>query len=188
MGDSDSLIGEVTSGIAGEFSKLGKSITSQVTGSKPKDPATSTAAKQVTGFGKAITSQIFGSKPELAPKANSTPPATSFLDELKKMGRSVTAQVSGAEDLSGEQVSEMAKKDEEFSKQEADALKARIAKIYEEYQAKKKQMDEELKRKLAEKEQHQEEGEKLMQQNEAASFANPAIAKTRAEIKNYGAE
>jgi len=186
--NDDSLIGEVTSGIAGEFSKLGKSVTSQITGSTPKNPADATAVKQVTGFGKAITGQLFGSKPESTQKAKSIPQPASFLDELKKMGRSVTAQVSGAEDLTGEQVSEMAKKDEEFSKQEADALKARIAKIYEEYRAKKKQMDEEIKSKLAQEEQHQKEGEVLMQKNEEVSLNNPAIAKTRAEIKNYGAE
>ena len=186
--NDDSLIGEVTSGIAGEFSKLGKSVTSQITGSTPKDPSSSTAAKQVTGFGKAITGQLFGSKPESTQKAKSTPQPASFLDELKKMGSSVTAQVSGAEDFTAEQVSQMAKKDEEFSKQESDVLRTRIAKVYEEYQAKKKQIDEEIKSKLTQEEQHQKEGEVLMQKNEEASFANPAIAKTRAEIKNYGAE
>lgn len=188
MADGDSIVGEVASGIAGEFSKFGKSITSQVTGSIPKNPADATAAKQVTGFGKAIAGQLFGSKPESAPKTKSNPAPTSFLDELKKMGRSVTAQVSGAEDLSGEQVSEMAKRDEEFSSQETEAVRARIAKVYEEYRMKKEQMDEEMKRKMAQEEQHQKEGEELMQKNEEASFANPAIAKTRAEIKNYGAE
>ncbi len=188
MIDSDSVVGEVASGFAGEFSKLGKSITSQVTGSKPKDPATSTAVKQVDGFGKAITSQIFGSKPETGAKAKSAPAPTSFLDELKKMGKSVTAQVSGAEDFDKEQIDQMAKKDEEFSKQEADALHARIAKVYEEYQAKKRKGEEIRQQQKAQEEQKKKEAEVLMQKNEEELLQNPAVAKTRAEIKNYGAE
>lgn len=188
MDDGDSLAGEVASGIAGEFSKFGKSLTSQVTGSTANNTPKADAGGQIKGFGKAITGQIFGSKPESAQKTKSASKPTSFLDELKKLGRSATAQVSGAEDFTTDQISDMAKKDEEFSKQEADVLRAQIAKIYEEYQAKKKQIDEEVKRKLVGEEVRQKEANELMEKNGEASFANPAIAKTRAEIKNYGAE
>lgn len=188
MDDGDSLIGDVASGISGEFSKLGKSLASQVTGSTTNSALNADAGQQITGFGKTITGQIFGSKPESAQKTKSVPKPTSFLDELKKLGRSATAQVSGAEDLSADQISEMAQKDEEFSKQETDVLRARIAKIYDEYQEKRKKDEEERKQKLMGVEQKSKEAEILMEENKKASLTNPAIAKTRAEIKNYGAE
>ena len=186
--NDDSLIGEVASGVAGEFSKFGKSITSQVKGSTPADTQNTDSSNQITGFGKAITGQIFGANPESAPKPKSTPQPASFLDELKKMGRSVTAQVSNSEDFNKGQVAEMAKKDEDFSKQEADVYRSRIARIYQEYQAKKRQDEEKRKQILVQEEQKKQEADAFMQEKKDRNSPNAAIDKSRAEIKNYGAE
>ena len=187
MNDGDSIVGEVASGIAGEFSKLGKTVTSQLAGSKPKDPQAASPQKEIGGFAKTITGQLFGSKPEPSPKAQNIPQPFSFLDELKNMGRSVSAQVAGAEDLSSKQIAAMAKKDDEFSEKEAQTLRTRIAQIYQEYQAKKKNEEQEKQQQqLAVQEQKKKQGEFEKQKRQIS--VNPMVERAKAEIKNYGAE
>jgi len=59
MPDIGDLVGEV----AQEFSKLGKSVTSQITGSSPAAPSKTddfSVKDQAKGFGKSLTAQLFG--------------------------------------------------------------------------------------------------------------------------------
>lgn len=179
MPDISDIVGGFAAGIAdgasqigGEFKKVGHTVVSQVTGSLPPagshdDSSIKEAAGKLAGSGDDNNS-VWG--------------------EFRKMGKSVSAQVSGDEDIGGDAISEMTKKDKDFSKTEYVAVRAKVKQIYEEYEAKKKK--EEAMRKQAEdvQEAQKEEVKELQEEKKKDEFVNPAIQKARAEIKNYGAE
>ena len=159
MADDDGIISEIAGAVAGEFKKFGKSASSQITGSSNQTPQQSTNAAKTTDTS-----------------------AHSVLDEFKLLGKSAAAQISGHTDDAN--LATLAKKDKEFSKAAEAQVKARIASLYEEYAAKKarEQQQQVLVEKQQEEVNAQQETEVKKQQT------NSAIQKTRAEIKNYGAE
>ena len=115
--------------------------------------------------------------------------AGAFGEELKKFGKTAVSQVTGKPQDQGTATvvdpKAMAKSDKEFSKQGEAEVRARIAQIYQEYAAKraKEQKQEQLVQNRKEEQGKLEVGEVKKQE-----MADPSIAKTRAEIKNYGAE
>lgn len=190
MGDGDSIAGEVVSTIAGELSKLGKSVTSQITRSNLSNSSTPgdfSLKDQAKGFGKSLTTQVFGgSDSSQLPKSKPVSEPTSISDQLKKFGTSLTGQLSGS-DYTSEQISEMTKRDDHLSEQEREAVRAKIAQIYGEHAVKRKK-----EKQLAEQQQVQiEQGkkeEKEMIQVRQKQEVNPMVERAKAEIKNYGAE
>lgn len=123
-----------------------------------------------------------------------TSAGSAFVNELKKIGQTAFSQILGTHPTdqipNKDELAEMAKKDEKFSIEEQAKIQAKIRAIYEEFEAMKK-------KRLQEKEQveklQEEEVKKLEELNEERVkeqelAVNPAIEKTRAEIKNYGAE
>lgn len=177
MADDDGIVGEVldvvgdvAGAVGGELKKFGKSAASQVTGTgSTSAPTTSKQPSAITG-GDDAGSGIGG--------------------EFKKILQTAGSQVTGhVPTLDAEQLAKMAKNDEEFSTQEAAAVKAKIDQIYQEYAAKRAR--EEQQRQVQEQQQEQ-------QKQEIATLADKkkqdemdvvvAQAKAKAEIKNYGAE
>ena len=112
----------------------------------------------------------------------------SLLGEIKKIGQTATSQMTGSQSQTptADDVAKLQKNEQEFKKDAIPEVQARIQAIYAEYAAKKKkeQMMAEQQTEAVE-EQKQELNEAKKQQIDQS---NPAIAKNRAEIKNYGAE
>lgn len=115
--------------------------------------------------------------------------AGAFGEELKKIGKTAVSQVTGKPQDQGTAIvadlKAMQKGDRQFSKQGEAEVKAKIAQIYAEYAAKraKEQKQEQLVQERQEEQRKLEVGEIKKQE-----MADPSIAKTRPEIKNYGAE
>ncbi len=111
-----------------------------------------------------------------------------FLDELKKIGQTAVSQVIGNQPQAptADDVAKLDKKDQEFKKEAIPEVQARIQEVYEEYAAKRKK-EEMLTRQQSEAVAVQKKELEEVRKKEIDQ-ANPAIAKTRAEIKNYGAE
>ena len=113
-----------------------------------------------------------------------------LVEEIKKFGESFLSQAfgSGQKIPSEDELKKMTKNDDTFKKQPEAEVQAKIRAIYEEHQARLR------KRKLEEEEEkkQEEEARKVAELNQLRvqkqELANVAIAKTRAEIKNYGAE
>lgn len=184
MPDISDLLGEFTSGITAgasqignEFKKVGQTAVSQVTGSvaSPPGPADEKAIKDA-----AAKAGIGG--------ANSSGDSNSVWGEFKKLGKSATSQVSGNEDVGQDALSKMTKKDKDFSDVEYAAVRAKVKQIYEEYEAKKKKEEAMLKQQKGVVEEQKKEVEELQQEKKKEEFIDPAIQRSRAEIKNYGAE
>lgn len=110
-----------------------------------------------------------------------------FLGELKKIGQTALSQItgSGAQIPTADQVKQLAKKDEQFSKEAQAEIQARIRAIYEEYAAKRKKHEMIA---TQQEQQFQEQKKQELDTLKKQEPLSPAIAKTRAEIKNYGAE
>jgi len=159
--DDDSIAGEVISTIGSELSKLGKSVTSQITGSS-SDLGQS---KKSTPLSKADFS-LFG--------------------ELKKFGQSAQGQVSGHLPTDSE-IAQMVKKDDEFSEQEGAAVRAKIARIYQEHEARRKKEKQLAEQQQAQIEQTKKEKQEVIQVKRSQEV-NPMVERAKAEIKNYGAE
>lgn len=175
MDDSSDIHGEVISGLKqvasqtkstlfGEVRKLGRSAGSHITGK----------SSSVADEGK--RGQTFQSGP------------LSLMGELKRFGQTATSQITGRK-LTPLELSELAKRDEELSKNDADAVRAKIQRIYHEYEEKRR------KQRQVEFEQQKTQEQQVKQQAAQAAkkkqqkFVNPQIAKARAEIgKNWGAE
>lgn len=108
-------------------------------------------------------------------------------DELGKLGKSAASQISpqSQPQSSSDDITQLAEKDKEFSKKEAAVVQGRINRIYQEYAAKRAK-----EQKQQEMVQNQQEIQKdrEIQEIKKQQTINPAIAKSRAEIKNYGAE
>lgn len=197
-GDGGGGIGDIFSDIAGaagdELKKFGQSANSQVTGSKGGQQTASSSddtsvLSQLKKFGQAATSQVTGLQ---LTDANSTPAKSkhsdyeySLLGELKKLGQSATSQATGHEPPPSKgDVKAMAKSDDAFSKKESAVVAAKIKQIYAEYAAKKAQEGKQEEMVEKQQEEAKEEQKKEIKKEET----NAAIQKTRAEIKNYGAE
>lgn len=118
----------------------------------------------------------------------------SIVNELKKIGQTAFSQILGTHPTDQvpdkDELAALAKKDQKFSIEEQAKIHAKIRAIYEEFEARKKKKEQE---KEQVEEYQEEEVKKLEELNEERVkeqdlSVNPAIGKTRAEIKNYGAE
>ncbi|MBI4037571.1 hypothetical protein HY382_00825 [Candidatus Curtissbacteria bacterium] len=169
---------------------FGKSLTSQITGGSSDSTTTIgdlSAKDEAANFGKSIISQITGSKHSGGQPVDSNKHSKyqySLSGELSKLAKGTTSQVSGKV----QSVGEMAKADDEFSKREAEAVKLKIAKIYEEHAARRKREEEARRQEVLQKEQQKKQIDTQALEQKKQDFVNPAVAKTRAEIKNFGAE
>lgn len=166
MDDSGSLfdvVGDIAGSVGGELAKIGKSAVGQISG-KPTDSKSPVNPSDIT---KSADSQ----------------------SEIKKAGQAIGAQITGGGGAQTDaEVAAMAQKDKEFSQAGVDQVRVKVKQIYEEYAAKKAR---EQRQQEAAREQ-QEERKKLeveqLKKQERKSPVSPAIDKSRAEIKNYGAE
>ncbi|MCR4324301.1 MAG: hypothetical protein NUV69_01290 [Candidatus Curtissbacteria bacterium] len=169
MGDGDGFgsqildtVGEVGGAVGSELKKFGKSAASQVTGGQDSSSnSTNNSAKN-----------------------KSSSPGDNPVGEFKKVGQSIVGQISGREPRHDE-IAEMKKNDDEFSEAEHSAVAVRIQQIYEEHAAKR--ASEAKKEEMVEGRKEEVKAENLEVQKKQ-EFTNSAIQKTRAEIKNYGAE
>lgn len=165
-------VGDVAEAAAGELKKFGQSATSQISGH----------AGQAGGQ---------PSKADIAKAKNATgggsPQDRSAIEEVKGFGKSVLDQITGHTDQTQGDIAKMAKADNKFSQVESEKIKAKINQIYQEYAAKraKEQQQQET---LAKQQEEQTKQIVEQKKKEEMVAANPAIAKTRVEIKNYGAE
>lgn len=111
-----------------------------------------------------------------------------LVGELKKVGQAAVGQILGLQGQvpSEEDLSKMKKEDKQFSQAAEAEVKAKIQAIYDECRTRRK----EQKELEAKKEAEEEEVEKVAEINQLRRTReiNPAVDKTRAEIKNYGAE
>lgn len=159
--------------VGGELKSIGKSAISQIGG-------TNKSSNQST-----TTTQA----PDTSSDSSSSGKHYSLLAELKKVGQTAGSQIFGGQaEKSDEEVSSMKKKDEEFSKTELESIRGKVDQIYREHAQRRaaeeqKKKDQALKE-MEEKRRRREE----IRQLEKKEPVNPAVAKTRAEIKNYGAE
>lgn len=157
--------GQIASGGGSELKRISKIATSQLLGSKPQEPVPETSdTSQNTGF--------------------------SILNELKLMGKSAKSQLGGSTgQMSSQQITQMAKRDEEFSQKSADEIREKILSIYREYEGKRrKERLAQQQQAQASEEQKREEVRQLQKKKQAVPI-NPQVAKSRAEIgKNWGAE
>jgi len=179
MPDISDIVGGFAAGIAdgasqigGEFKKVGNTVVSQVTGSPAPagssgDASLKDAATRL-GTGPGDNNSVWG--------------------EFKKMGKSIGSQVSGDEDVSGGVLSAMTKKDEDFSQTEYAAVRAKVKQIYEEYEAKKKREEAMRVQQTEVVNEQKKEMEELKVEKKKEEFVDPSVQKSRAEIKNYGAE
>lgn len=166
MDDSGSLldvVGDIAGSVGGELAKIGKSAVSQIGGKQTDSPSPV--------------------KPSDVAKTGDSP------GEIKKAGQAIGAQIMGGGGAQTDaQVAAMAQKDKEFSQAGVDQVRAKVKQIYEEHAARKAREKQEQE---AVREQ-QEEQKKLeveqLKKQEKKSPVNPAIDRSRAEIKNYGAE
>lgn len=186
MADGDGIgskiigaLGDVGEGVGEELKKFGKSATSQVTG-KPVSDSSGKPSKKDSSQGVSETPQA--KKPENA--------QNSFFGELKKIGETATGQISGNEEaaVSSKQLSEMQKKDKEFSSAESEAIKQKIQRMYQDYAAKKAQEERQEQAAEAQEEQAKQQQAQVVEQKKKQDLPNRAIEQTKAEIKNYGSE
>lgn len=118
--------------------------------------------------------------------------------ELKKFGQTAASQISGHAAGTGQptkpdiakvksaEIAKMAKADNKFSQVESAKIKAKINQIYQEYAARRAR--EEKQQKMVVEQQSEQKKAIEEDQKRQEMDINPAITKTRAEIKNYGAE
>lgn len=195
MDDSGGVLGEIGSAVASvagavgdELKKFGQSASSQVSGSAPSVQTNrdTSAVDQLTGFGTSLTSQITGSSDtsgdNLRGKKSGKKADLSVIGELSNFAKSAASQVS-----EGKVLEEMKASDAEFSEREAGVVRAKIARVYEEHAAKRKQEEEVKKQQEVQVEAQKKQTEQL-KKTEQNDEVNPAVAKSRAENKNYGAE
>lgn len=171
IGEAFGAAGDTVKTIGTELKKMGQTATSQIGGAN----------------------QAANKQPQVPDNTSGKPSGGtnySLLEELKKVGQTAGSQISGRSDANSqaEDIESLKKKDEEFSKQEGETLRAKIDQIYREHAQKKaaeeKKKKEEAVMEMEKKRQKREE----IQQLKKLEPPNPAVAKTRAEIKNYGAE
>lgn len=171
LSDIAETVGDVAEAAAGELKKFGQSAASQISGHAGQaggqpSKADIAKAKSATGGG--------------------SPQDQSAIDEVKGFGKSVLGQITGHTEEYGD-IAKMAKADNKFSQVESEKIKAKMNQIYQEYAAKRAK---ERQQQEVVKKQQEEQTKKLVEQQKKEEMAvvDPAIAKTRVEIKNYGAE
>src|SRR3989344_5724877 len=106
---------------------------------------------------------------------------STFLGELKKIGKVAVSQIIGqgqAQTPTTDDLAKLSDKDKKFSDAAQEEVRARIQAIYEEHAAR---------RKKEERGEQKEKKEELLGKQQK-DMPISAIEKTRAEIKNYGAE
>ena len=169
LSDITETIGDVAGAAAGELKKFGQSAGSQITGGDTRSPQQSKGdiAKAQKAVGSSSSDQT-------------------AVDEVKGFGKSFLGQITGHMDAVGADIAKMAKADNKFSKIESEKIKARINQIYAEHTAKR--VREQQQKEVVENQQEEIKAAQQQQQKKEELGVNPAIAKTRAEIKNYGAE
>lgn len=191
------IIGDIVGAAGDELKKLGQSASSQITGSddantkSTKSSGDQSVVGELKKFGQAVTSQVTGSEPSpnsssagLSGAKISSGDDHSILGEFKKFGQAASAQISGHQAQQAAALAQMTKKDKEFSKKEYDVISAKIKRIYEEYAAKRQK--EEKQGEMVEAQ--QEKQQKQIKEIKKKEMPRADIQKTRAEIKNYGAE
>lgn len=159
------IAADVAKGVAGEFKKIGKTAVSQITGSKTQPLQSSQTL------------------PSQGPQAQNKD--FSLLSEIKKAGQAVGSQITGAAPSMAD-VGKMQKKDQQFSQQEIEAVRAKVRQIYQEHVQKRAQ--EKQQKAMVKQKEEQEKAREIEQIKRVAEPLSPQVAKTRAEIKNYGAE
>ena len=192
-GDSGGIVeeivdtaGDVGGAIVSELAKLGKTAASQVTGSEPSlDRHSLSANKQSFSTNK----QSFSAN-RTSPKSGGAkqPPVStdsdhSILSEFKKFGQTAIGQITGHGQEAN--ISAMKKKDDEASRQEYREIKSKIDQIYAQYAARRAR--EQKQQELIQVRQEEEQQKQLVEIKKK-EVPRADIAKTRAEIKNYGAE
>lgn len=197
--------------IGEEFKKLGKSATSQVTGSDDSKTASADPSTQLGGLGKSLIGQITGN-----PRGAGQSQTQDIQGQLGGFGSSILGQVTGADDsgeagahnpsgkprgifdeikafglsalgqVSGKELAEMKQKDDAFSEASEAEVKARIKAIYDQHAARRAQ---EAKHIDQQKKQVQEQKQEFVKEKKEQQM-DVAIAQTKAnaEIKNMGAE
>lgn len=173
------IAGDVVKTIGGELKKLGKTATSQVVGSgqnqksqPAQDPSTSPTSDNT-----AVSSDEQGT---------SFSKQLSLGSEFKKIGSTLGSQITGSKPAAPD-IADMKKKDKEFSDAETESLRKKIDQIYREHGAKVAR-EREQKAALAQQAADRKKAEEVRQVKRIKEETNPGVAKTRAEIKNYGAE
>ena len=116
-----------------------------------------------------------------------------IVDEFKKLGSVFLGQIVGSSpnaDLKHHDVKKLALNDKEFSETASAEVSARVKAYYEQYYQMQKKRREQLGEQQEQKEEEEKKLEELNEQRVAKDQmgVSPEIAKTRAEIKNYGAE
>ena len=168
--------GDVGGGIWGEIKKFGQSAGGQLSG------------HQSTVLGNAtLSAKLSSPKTGQIPKPSDSGRHT-VGDEVKLFGQDIIGQITGYQPKPEENLKKLQKADKDFSKQGEAQVQAKIKQIYAEYEAKRqreKQQEEAMK---AQEEQLDEQKKAIEEKQKKEEFINPAIAKTRAENKNYGAE
>lgn len=111
-------------------------------------------------------------------------------EELKKIGKTAVSQITGKpgdgqSQVSAQDLKTLKAQDQKFSKKGEAEVKAKIAQIYAEYAAKKAR---EQKQEATVQQQQEQEKTQVLEQARKQEVITTPIAKTRAEIKNYGAE
>ncbi|MBI2598897.1 hypothetical protein HYW40_01645 [Candidatus Curtissbacteria bacterium] len=111
--------------------------------------------------------------------------------ELKKIGQTAAGQVTGGDDQkkqspTSDDLTAMKQKDDKFSEQSAEEIKAKISAIYAEH-ARRRQQEGQVEK---QQEQKAEEQNKELARGQKKQSADVVVAQTKAnaEIKNYGAE
>lgn len=165
------VVGDVAGEAADELKKFGQTAGSQISGQSgqaSQQPGSADISKVRTATGGSATEQ-------------------SAVDEIKDFGKSFLAQITGHTDVAGGEVAKMAKADNKFSQVESAKVKAKINQIYQEYAAKRAK--EQQQQTLAKQQQEKEKVVQLQKEKKQEGMdVAIAQAKTRAEIKNYGAE
>ena len=113
-----------------------------------------------------------------------------FLGELKKIGQVAVTQITGSPQTqtpTAQDVTKLSDKDKKFSEAAQAEIQARIKAIYEEHAARRRK-EEMAKRQQEAQIEQQEEGRAELAKKQEKSVPLAAIEKTKAEIKNYGAE
>lgn len=115
--------------------------------------------------------------------------SSTFLGELKKIGQAAVSQITGSQPQTptADDVAKLQKNEQEFKKEAIPEVQARIQAIYEEYAARRKKEEMAAKQQQAQIGEQKEKQEELLGKQQK-DMPISAIEKTRAEIKNYGAE
>lgn len=113
-----------------------------------------------------------------------------ILGELKKIGQTAVSQITGqgqTQPPTADDLDKLKKSDEKFRKEGQAEVQARIRAIYDEYEARRKKQEMAAKQQQAQIGEQKEKQEELLGKQQK-DMPISAIEKTKAEIKNYGAE